>query len=136
MDGRAFRNNIGASPAFRAKPARLQSANYRVESESRLATCNNGWMSRIENATKELLIPVVEGQATNLDRDAQRRVATWAVKTAMLVEHTLPPEFYWTDDERKSFSVEPHPIPGDEPVVRIAAYDGTGLMFAKAGRLT
>lgn len=41
-------------------------------------TCNNDWMSGIEQDAKATLIPMMKGTATTLDSDQQQVVARWA----------------------------------------------------------
>jgi hypothetical protein len=48
------------------------------------AECNNGWMSSLEARAKDLLIPMMRGEAQTLDQDAQRLIAIWATKTALV----------------------------------------------------
>ena len=55
------------------------------------ATCNNGWMSVLENDTKPLLLSMMNAPARNnpsicLSPADQTRLATWAVKTAYLID--------------------------------------------------
>lgn len=46
--------------------------------------CNNGWMSRIDNAAAEVLRPLVQGQtAVDLGARAQRAIAGWIFKSAL-----------------------------------------------------
>jgi len=40
-------------------------------------TCNNGWMSRLENATKPILLPLIQGEPALLDREQQTLLAQW-----------------------------------------------------------
>ena len=50
-------------------------------------SCNNTWMSVVENRVKEFLGPmIVRHEKTNLSLEQQQLLATWAVKTAYLVE--------------------------------------------------
>lgn len=52
--------------------------------------CNNGWLSRLESAVKPILAPMaVDGKTTELDASAQKSLATWAVKTALLLEFAI-----------------------------------------------
>jgi hypothetical protein len=52
--------------------------------------CNNVRLSQLENKVKPILAPMaVECRRTRLDANAQRMLATWAVKTAFLVELAL-----------------------------------------------
>jgi len=50
--------------------------------------CNNGWMSALEQRASVLLRPMLRGGRRKLDGHAQRTLAAWALKTAMMVEHT------------------------------------------------
>lgn len=60
--------------------------------------CNNGWLARLETAARPVLEPLLLGAAPDttilLDPDQQAILATWAVKTALLL--TLG-EFRGTD---------------------------------------
>lgn len=51
------------------------------------ATCNNGWMSRLESSTRAVLVPMIHGEGILLDRNAQRTLAAWALKTASVADH-------------------------------------------------
>jgi hypothetical protein len=47
--------------------------------------CNNGWMSRLDNAAASVLKPLVQGEAPILlDAEQQRAVAAWALKTVII----------------------------------------------------
>jgi len=49
--------------------------------------CNNGFLSRMENAVRAYLGPMASSAApTTLDLTAQTALATWAVKTTLLLE--------------------------------------------------
>ena len=48
-------------------------------------SCNTGWMSRIEGVTEPILGPMTQGVGTSLDERAQIAVATWLVKSALIV---------------------------------------------------
>lgn len=52
--------------------------------------CNTGWMAQLEGDAKGLLEPMITGNATTLDQASQLVVATWAVKTVMTIETTVP----------------------------------------------
>lgn len=52
------------------------------------STCNNGWMSDLETIAKPLLLPWIDGQRTRLVYDEQHAIATWAVKTTMMLQYT------------------------------------------------
>jgi hypothetical protein len=48
--------------------------------------CNNGWMSRVETATKPLLAAMVRGEKVELGRHDQLTLATWATMKEMVSE--------------------------------------------------
>src|SRR5216683_8132332 len=54
------------------------------------ATCNNGWMSRLESVVQPLITPMVLGRPRNLTDPDQAAVSLWTVKTAALLQFTDP----------------------------------------------
>jgi hypothetical protein len=96
--------------------------------------CNNGWMSDLETRAERVLLPMIQGMPKTLSRELQRIAATWAVKTAMVLEHTLgnTSEKYWSPSERASFAKAPHDLPA-ETVVWISAYEGSMLAHFSGG---
>lgn len=48
--------------------------------------CNTGWMSRLENALQDYLLPAMRGQPIILTPETQRLAAAWAVEKALLFE--------------------------------------------------
>jgi hypothetical protein len=50
-------------------------------------SCNNGWMRRLENSAKPVLVPLMNGEAMRLSIEQQRIVAGWAALKAMVAEH-------------------------------------------------
>ena len=61
------------------------------------ATCNNGWMSVIEQEAKPHLVRLLKGSPTLLNRDAQAAVATWAFKTSCVMSTTRRPNLVSRD---------------------------------------
>jgi hypothetical protein len=54
-------------------------------------TCNETWLSNeIEKTAKPILIPLINGERTEIDPDMQRILATWAAKTVMTAEQVHP----------------------------------------------
>jgi hypothetical protein len=49
-------------------------------------SCNNGWMSRLENDVKPHLQPLLSGRNGVINFEAQATLVVWAVKTAMALE--------------------------------------------------
>jgi len=67
------------------------------------ASCNNGWMSQLENRVK----PIVEGlfgeEPVALDRSDQTTLAAWAGKNAMVFEALrLKASWFFTNSERRT----------------------------------
>ncbi len=53
------------------------------------ARCNNGWMSVLEGQAKGLVTALASGTTTALSPEDQLLLATWAVKTFLVVETTF-----------------------------------------------
>lgn len=67
----------------RVKPGELYTKKMKVV----CGTCNNEWMSGIEEAVKPLLVPFIKGDAITLDADQLKLVAQWATLKTMVCEH-------------------------------------------------
>jgi hypothetical protein len=65
--------------------------------------CNNGWMSDLEQLTKPILGPMVDGKALTLSGLQQAILAAWMLKTLMIFDWVMG-ENYWRDDERHLMS--------------------------------
>jgi hypothetical protein len=59
------------------------------------ATCNNGWMSRLEAAAKGHLKGLILGEARTIETFNQPILATWAYKTTLLQEAAMPEQKMW-----------------------------------------
>lgn len=87
--------------------------------------CNSGFSSDIENAAKPMLTALIQGDPVVLRPDAQMRVAVWAMKLILNLQHshsghrlTIPAsDFRWFRQHR-------WPLPGEQ--LWLAAYDGSG----------
>ncbi len=56
-------------------------------------SCNNGWISRLENEAKPLHRPMLTTNLSmELSESSQAILAKWAIKTAMMVQYLMPPE--------------------------------------------
>ena len=66
-------------------------------------TCNNTWMSQLEEKNIHSLRPMLQNQATIIDPGRQRLLTEWGVKTAMVQDSIKPGignEKFYTDAER------------------------------------
>jgi hypothetical protein len=84
--------------------------------------CNNRWLSVLETDVSPVLRPMVRGEERTLSPDEQRLLATWAVKTAFMLDlHTgipvIPTGFYYDLRRRRS--------PLSSNVVWVGAYSGS-----------
>jgi hypothetical protein len=66
-------------------------------------TCNNGWMSRLENDTKPILLTLIQGEPTLLDREQQTLLAQWIVLKVMITEWSRPLEAFIPKEDRRAF---------------------------------
>lgn len=83
--------------------------------------CNNRWLSVLENDVQSVLGPMIGGRERTLSIDEQRVLATWAVKTALMLDlasgtPVVPTGFYYEFRQRRS------PLPTN--VVWVGAYCG------------
>jgi hypothetical protein len=85
-------------------------------------TCNNRWLSVLENDAKPLLSKMLRGQEQRLFHNEQTLLATWALKTAMMLDlasgqPVIPTGFFHSLRQRR----EPFP----SSFVWIAGYSGS-----------
>lgn len=52
--------------------------------------CNTGWMRGLEDAVIPFLTPMILGERVRLRPPRQRLLATWCVKTALVMDHLHP----------------------------------------------
>jgi hypothetical protein len=70
------------------------------------ASCNNGWMSKLENEAKPVLESILDDKLKDIDVSAQLTVARWGVKTAMVLDVIESNRrWFYSDDERKMMRV-------------------------------
>jgi hypothetical protein len=75
------------------------------------APCNNGWMSRLEKKTKPIMLPMIDDEPRELDKDDQRTIARWVDKVVMVWETTAPDKAVTTPDDRLRVMNESQPRP-------------------------
>lgn len=85
------------------------------------ASCNNGWMSRLETATKELFVAMTGGGPLILDREMQQTLAAWALKT--MIMHDLAQVGPWspTDMPQELEHLACTGVPTDRVVVLLSS---------------
>lgn len=76
--------------------------------------CNNEWMSALEQQVIPLLLPLMQGTPTTLNAEAQKRIAIWLFKTALMYDlHTERTQgTYFTAEECRALKVS-QTIPAD-----------------------
>jgi hypothetical protein len=52
--------------------------------------CNSGWMGRLQNLAKPLLVQLMNGEKIELEPQQQRTVAAWAAMSVMSAEFRFP----------------------------------------------
>lgn len=88
--------------------------------------CNGGWMSALESDIKGFLAPMISDPSlrTVLSSDQQTLLATWAAKSAMVLEHASPrAKKIYTFDQRNYLKENCRPPSGI--AVCVARYNGT-----------
>lgn len=83
-------------------------------------TCNNGWMAELEVAAMPLLTPLILGEGAELPEAAQRTLATWCLKTALMHEYGAPDPLPLGDQALYLYTHR-HPTP--DHVIWATAYD-------------
>jgi hypothetical protein len=84
--------------------------------------CNNGWMSRMENRTRRILMPLIQGLPHSISTFDQQYLATWIAKTVMVAEYAFPKNIAVPDRER--LHIYANLAPPDNWTIWIADYRG------------
>lgn len=66
-------------------------------------TCNNGWMSQLDEAAKQLLTPIIKGEYVTLDAASLEILARWATLKAIVSEHDAGSTDMTPIEDRKAF---------------------------------
>ncbi len=77
---RSFAHEEGLTPVENEYPQKAYQQTARVACES----CNNDWMSQLENAAKPYFETMLSGKGRAIHQHAQRTLAAWALKTTMV----------------------------------------------------
>jgi hypothetical protein len=94
-------------------------------------SCNEGWMSDLETKAKPLLTPMIMGDGLPLIRtpDEMRILATWALKTHLMIDFYFPPHQRFIPRRLYSEFFR-RQTPPQQCAVWIAAYDVEKPTFA------
>jgi hypothetical protein len=65
---------------------------YRIRANAVCASCNNGWMSGLEESAKAILEGMIDGRARLLHSGGQTTLASWALLKAMMFDRAVPAE--------------------------------------------
>ena len=83
--------------------------NPRVTVKAVCRPCNNGWMSRLEDANIPLIGSMMQNVSIQLDREQQQTVAAWLMKMAFLTDWTRiggKAKRFYSRDEGATFANE------------------------------
>jgi len=67
--------------------------------------CNSEWMGAIETATQSIAIPLILGNATTLDEDAQKVLARWITLKVIVGEQNVPEDAVILQKDRDAFKI-------------------------------
>ncbi len=127
------RMTLGDDP----KPKRTYTGLYLALKDGVCRTCNNGWLSRLENRVKPWLAPAIRGEAMALAPETQPAVAAWACGKALLIELAMRQwrkAFYAPESNlRWLYEHRDDPIPPPGSQVWLAHVDAE---FGEANSLT
>jgi hypothetical protein len=93
--------------------------------------CNNGWMSELESRAKPYLEPMLHQHGRDLYEGGLRILATWALKTAMMVDQLSGTKRRSIPGEEYAYLVE-HGEPSERVRVWMATYAGSLAVAAGA----
>jgi hypothetical protein len=100
----------------KAKSGILQGRRKPVKSSSLKIVCercNNGWMSRVQDQVKPILLPMLHGLwPTEISRWDRRILAAWATMFTMVIEFADPGTQATTFPDREKFRLNPEPPAG------------------------
>ena len=88
--------------------------------------CNNDWLSTLENDVSTIARPMLRGEFVYLDTERQTLLATWATKTAYMIDRLTEPTV------PRGFPMELliRRQPSTSTLVFLSAYDGSSAAFA------
>jgi hypothetical protein len=100
------------------------------------ATCNNGWMSRLQDRTSAIALPFVKGAFPFLPPPHRETLAAWAIMASMNIEYWNPETISVPQGHRAALMKTEKPIGGW--YVGLGRYDGSlldGVFYHRQMRL-
>lgn len=88
---------------FQEKPKERPGEPWNVVSRAACESCNNGWMSRIDEATKPVMLPLVKGDASVCWPEDMKALAQWIWLKTIVGEHMSPGEEVTPAEDRRRF---------------------------------
>lgn len=79
---------VGLQPLLRTHQGDIKNRKLRIVCEYH---CNNGWISHVEDGTKEFLVPMINGEFFTLTEEHQRKLALWLAVACTVWEYTDSP---------------------------------------------
>jgi hypothetical protein len=99
--------------------------------------CNSGWIGAIDDAAKQAIVPLIHGQSVVVTPEAQRAIATWFAKIAMVGDAMRPERSVVLQTDRDW--IRRNSLPPLLWEVWIGSYDGVDWrdlgIFQHGGRL-
>jgi hypothetical protein len=85
--------------------------------------CNGGWMNALENDARPFLQPMLEGRGRVLHEHGQHLVATWAYKTALMLNFAIPEQAQAASDAEYGYLYDKREPPSSARVFMFAYED-------------
>ena len=106
-------------------PIKIQKGSSVLRIRTVCTTCNNGWMSKLEQDTIPVLRPLLVDLSVRLSPEQQSLLASWAMKTGVVLDSIHKHTRFYRKEECKNLR-ENRTIPTGT-VVWIGRYLGNGL---------
>lgn len=100
--GKGKKSGAAGKRGAKSKPSRSETLETKVGMSCK--TCNQGWMSALENEAKPLLTAMAfSGEKTVINEEGRLVLVRWGLKTAMVYEYTETDDHYFSAPERLAF---------------------------------
>jgi hypothetical protein len=110
--------------AIHGLPIKIQKGSAVLRIRTVCETCNNGWMSKLEEDTIPVLRPLLLDLSIPRSSEEQILLATWAMKTGMVLDSIYKHVHFYQKDERQNLRENRTIPPGT--VIWIGRFFGNG----------